>query len=411
MNQTRSRVIAVGLVLCGLSGANASQTQLRPFEKGPSQSLGQFKGKWKTRGFKYHRWERRGGGGYRGSRQGSSLERRINTGSEGRYADWRGTAPTFAPAELKGRAGGASGQSGATSGLSRSSLAAGAPRVAGGPITGVVLLPRRTVETDEAEDILSPESPGRPAFVPVMGNGLQRPNLGLMSTSPPGRGATGSASEGSEAGPGVFGGRTLIQDQYVPGRGAPTYRCGFYAARQLAQARGYLREKKYEQALVCYRGATNLDRSCREGVIGAIYCQMLAGRYQSAGAGVLRLARVWQDFWKGKVDYSATFGVGAEVIKRQLSDAETEIDDFIIIHEGSAPGRGSHSVALAYLSKLFIAWVMDRQDLVRKNIELAAKSSPFHPAIQGLYRRITGKEKREIEVQPLGPVGMKGESR
>ena len=194
---------------------------------------------------------------------------------------------------------------------------------------------------------------------------------------------------------------------YLENGAMKTYRTGLFAARQMVVARGYIGQKLYEQALMSYEAAENLDSRSANPVVGTVFCLLMTGRYRASGGKVLRLARVSPEFWKEPVEYAAVFGVPREQILNSLSQIEGQIDDFIAAHDPTDPtARAQEHVMLAHLSKLYIAWLKQDPASIQQTIERASKASPFHREVQALYRKITGKDVGEgVELKDLSPVG------
>jgi hypothetical protein len=239
------------------------------------------------------------------------------------------------------------------------------------------------------EDRIVSRIAGGGAFSVLLGEGLQRANLELM---------------GDEAPKLTLKAATPVA-RPAEGEGARTYQTSLYATRQLDLARKYIEQKHYEQALVSYQAVKALASDSVDAMIGTIYCRLMAGRFQTAGLEVLRLARTEPKFWLHKPDFMIVFGVPSDRIVSSLEKTEQELDQLIASYESHEEGASKELVAYACLGKLYLGWLSGREDVIRDAIEKAGKCAPFDENIQSLYRKITGRETPKLDIQQLRPVG------
>lgn len=402
---TRSGVVVIFLVFCltflGVSSvcsAQAAYGGVRSRANRPSDSLGSFRPNLGTntlRGFSLDTLRSQAGGGGANTSIGSYQPTRSTIRSKGFGFGHSALSSGLGDLSLGGARSAAR--------LSTSSVGIGG--IGGMAPPSIFNFPARSSGTDSLmfgqavplakdEAIFQPEAPDilaedlvvlsasrREALNILMGKGLQRPSLGLMTDRPsltlksPGQRAIGYEDEG-----------------------ACTFRARTYATRQMNCARKFVRAKSYEQALVCYKSAAELAPRNAKAAIGTIYCRLLTGRYQSAGLEVLRLAEIWPDFWTQQINYTAVFGVAPNKIVELVNEVEPKLDGLITLYgEGERDRNLSRQVTLIWLCKLYLAWLNGQDQLVHETIEKAAEFSPFYPEVQGLYRRITGRP----PVQPV----------
>lgn len=355
----------------------------------PSDRLGTFRGRLGTRSLQEFQAQARG---FRTNRTGDAgpLGVHSNYGTPGARYEAATTGGGPAVLTLGGGAGGGRAP-GAVAG--RWNSVVGNVFWSGPGLMGdVALLPgdipgTRKVQEDPCErDMSACIDAGQAAFRVIMPKNLQRPRLDLMPKADSDASGAGTLAE-------VRATRDSVEYIDLEKGTRQSYRSGLYVARHLAEARNCVRQKRYEQALICYQGVSNLERESIEAASGRVYCLVMTGRFQAAGHSVLRLARIDNRFWERELDYGVVFGVGRDELVSRARETAAGLDKFITLYEHTNAAEGNiKRGALGHLVRLYLAWLEGDMEKAATAIEHAAKRSPYHPGVQDLYRQITGKE-------------------
>ncbi len=259
----------------------------------------------------------------------------------------------------------------------------------GGGLNSIVLIPDTDdiCQTDKLACMISSQE----ALKPFMGKKLLRPNLDM----PLPKNKNKSIEE-----------HTADEFLTSDNMGDNISQSSVYVAQQFSQARNYMRKKQYSEALTCYQAANSIDAKNENAIIGTIYSHIMCGKLQAGGEAVLRLARLNSHFWKERPDFIAIFGMPAVTIVDWSSQAEPDIDYYISLCKGDNTKIARRGLKLAYLAKMFLAWLADNDKLMKQYITSAAKAAPYDPVVQRLYRDITGKkQQRELQLKTIKPLG------
>ena len=258
-----------------------------------------------------------------------------------------------------------------------------------GGLSSVVLIPDsgNICQTDRLACMLSSQE----ALKPLVGDKLLRPNLNAPKPK-----------DADELLP-----PPDISDEYniaeLPG--SSMSQSMIYVAQQISQARNYIRKQQYSEALTCYQAASSVDARNKNAIIGTIYSHIMCGKFQAGGQSILRLISLYPDFWRTTPDFIAIFGVPATTIVEKSSEAEPDIDYYISLCKGDNSKTARRGLKLAYLAKMFLAWLADDAELMKKNIELSAQADPYDPLVQKLYRDMTGKRsQKQLQIKSIKPL-------
>ncbi len=247
------------------------------------------------------------------------------------------------------------------------------------PTDFLILLPRD--QSIKQKEIVSAQVSASRAFIPLMGKGLQQPNL--------------SAKRPKDAP------ITPLSEAYSP---PELSRSSLYVAQQISKARNYVKQAQYEQALVCYKAANAINPKNIQSLVGIIFSYIMQKKPQPAGLEVIRLAKLHPEIWDTTPDYLSFFGLDKFAIADRLSSAQPDIDYFININKGSQTDSAKESLKLSYLCKTFISWLTgDRKGMIA-NITTVANIAPFDPDVQRIYELITGRKPHRIKTTELKPI-------
>lgn len=255
----------------------------------------------------------------------------------------------------------------------------------GGILGSFILIPREEMSTEE-EDLLTSQASSTAAFEPLLGEDLQRPNL----NAPRPEDAPVANKEGSESD------RTVLSDRFS--------NSSLYVAQQISRARSYIKEGQYEQALVCYKAANFIEPQNIQSLVGIIFSYIMQKRPLAAGLEVERLIRYNPDFWMDTPDYISYFGLDKFSVDERLETALAEIDYLIDINSAEDSETARKNLVYLYLDKIFVGWLRADRDYMMANINEAASRFPFEPAVQSIYRSITGKGLDTIKTTELAPL-------
>ena len=258
-----------------------------------------------------------------------------------------------------------------------------------GGLGDIVLIPDSSdmCQTDRLACIFSSQE----ALKPLMGDKLLRPNLNAPKPK-----------DTDELLP-----PEDLSNEYnftdLPGD--DTSQSMMYVAQQISQARNYIRKQQYAEALTCYQAALSVDSRCENAIIGTIYSHIMCGKFQAGGQSILRLIKLNPDFWRTSPDFIAIFGVPQTTIIDKSTQAEPDIDYYISLCKGDNSKIARRGMKLAYLSKMFLAWLADNEDSMRKYIKMAADMDPYDPLVQKLYRDMTGKKAtKQLQLKSIKPL-------
>ncbi len=253
-----------------------------------------------------------------------------------------------------------------------------------GGMNTIVLLPSQADFCQRNK--LACELAAEAAVKPVVGDALQRPNL----NAPKPKGYFPPAVD------------YLKDDDRVS---STTYQSTLYVAQQISRARQYIRKRQYEQALTCYRAASGMDAKNVSSLVGSIYSIIMCGKFQAGGLLVLKLSGIDQNFWTKPPDFIAIFGESKNVIVTNGLNAEPDIDYYINLCRAENSKYAKEGMKLAYLSKMFLAWLSGNKTEMIRHITSAAKIAKYDPKVQRIYRKITGKEElRQLNLKPMKAV-------
>ncbi len=259
-----------------------------------------------------------------------------------------------------------------------------------GGLSTVVLIPDSgdICQTDKLACMLS----SREALKPLMGDRLLRPNL--------------NAPKPKDADELLPPADMSNEYNFTDMPGDDTTQSMIYVAQQISQARNYIRKQQYAEALTCYQAAVSVDARCRNAIIGTIYSHIMCGKFQAGGQSILRLISLYPDFWRSRPDFIAIFGVPETTIVEKSSEAEPDIDYYISLCKGDNNKTARRGLKLAYLAKMFLSWLSDNDELMKKYVELSAQADPYDPVVQKLYRDMTGrKEFKQLKLKSIKPLG------
>lgn len=232
---------------------------------------------------------------------------------------------------------------------------------------------------------------GEEALRPIMEKYLQRPSLAA--------GAAASSEAASDT-------ASVMSAGYaVQAAGTTTPQGALFIAQQMSRARDYIRQGKYDQAINFYQAAQTIDSRNINAIIGTTYCHIMTGKFQAGGLGVLALVREAPDFWIQPPDYGAVVGITAATVAQRFEEIEPLIDRVFRIYRPEDGKQVAEDLKLAYLSRMFMAWLKGDDQGVRTNILAAARAAPLDAPVQQLSQRITGTgDKEQIQLKPIKPV-------
>jgi len=217
--------------------------------------------------------------------------------------------------------------------------------------------------------------------------------------------------KGSSSGPATVGKASLAYDTAqdidlgFDTTGVTTTKGSLFTAQQLSKARDLLRRKMYIPALNCFKAARAIDTKNKNALIGMIYCHIMSGRFQVGGLAILELAQDDPDFWLQQPDFHAIFGVTSSELSQRLYDVEPQMEQVLTLYRPEDGKQVAEDIKLAYLSKMYIAWLRDDRNAVKEYATLAAQAVPLDAPVQQLYQRISGQaERKGVVLTPIKPM-------
>jgi tetratricopeptide (TPR) repeat protein len=178
-----------------------------------------------------------------------------------------------------------------------------------------------------------------------------------------------------------------------------------YTAQQISMARNYIRNNKFDQALNCYQAARSVDPKNTNALIGIALCHIMTGKMQAGGLNIKFLAEQEPNFWESQPDFIAIFGISSSDLRPSINQVEPEVDQYLNRYQASDSKETAENLKLAYLAKMFLAWLKDDRAGMLAGIQAAADATPLDAPVQKLCRSIAGCQAgNDLELKPMEPI-------